>query len=1122
LGHENIVTYDIDAYDRTRTLIIDPLVYSTYFGGGYNDEPYATASDTDGDSYFTGETGSGDFPTTPGCYDDSKPQSGYLESAFVTKISGSTGKPIFSTFVEGYINSRPRAIVIDKDGNAYVTGICSNLFLVTPGAYVNENSEHKQIMVFKLKADGSDLLFSTHLGGSSWEYGMDIHLDSIGRPVICGYSASDDFPVSEDAFQTEKGAGADVVVFKMDSDGSSILFSTFVGGKETGSPGQGFIHDQGYGLTMDEFDNIYVTGSTNCIDFPTTDGAPYESYQGSWDDVFLFKMNHNGSRLLFSTFFGGGGSEKNEEGWDVVLDEEGNMIVGGWTRSTNFPTTAGTFRRSHSGSVEGFVFEIDRYGKNITFSTFIGPGYTHDIHLRENGNPVSVGWTESANFPTTDNAYDKKFNGKDDVFISEISPDGTRLMNSTYFGGSDKDICWDFSIDDIDRIVLSGYTESTDLPITYDAFQGAMNTSVTGTAEAFFSIFGDAMGFRPRNLDFEIMDGKVELCWEPPIIHREEYTGFALYRSRDNETFSEKARLDRGVTTYSDADIINGGKYYYYVTAFLDDLESQPTKVKEVFDGFKPVVGDILYPSNVTMEDPVWIMANITDNVLVENATLHLFKDQAGEISFDMENTEGTTWDYTLHLQEYIMDLCFVITAIDPSKNEVTSDPFTVAVEDPYPPEILAYLTPSEVPCGGDLEFRISISDNIGLSSARVEYWTENRSVEISALSEVGNDLWRCIYQVPHSLERIDYRFIIEDINGNVLTSDIRSVQPKDMESPTISVESIPGILEMGAAVSMEVEAMDNIELDRVEATYHFDSDDPVMERMDFDNGYVFRLVVPTNRTVLHIKFRAYDTSGNLAETDDHVIPVLDSIPPVISGDWFPGTGPYSTGSYLEISGNISDNIGLGEVSIRVWSAEGDPITVILGNHSGMYSYIIDFPLDSADPIYYMLNATDLSGNMNSTGTVVLQALDTVLPWIDPIDDIEITEGDYMNLTVAHGDNIGVGALLWQGPFDLHGDTVSMRMLINGTYTFTVMVMDLQGNRVYETFNVTVRSSDPGPSEDDDTGPDDDIVEEEEGEGIPTALFAVIGSAILFALIVVAFFLFGRRKKDPFDDHFEE
>jgi len=1121
----NIISYAIGKYDPAKTLVIDPLVYSTYFGGGYSDEPYATASDSSGDSYFAGETGSGDFPTTAGCYDSSKPQSGYLESAFVTKISGSTGMPIFSTFVEGYINSRPRAIVVDRLGNTYVTGDCYSSFLVTPGAYKNENNLQSQIMVFKLKADGSDLLFSTHVGGSSWEHGMDIHLDSMERPVICGYSASEDFPVSEGAFQTEKGAGADVVVFKMDSDGSSLLFSTFVGGKETGSPGQGFIHDEGNGLTMDGFDNIYVTGSTNCVDFPTTDGAPYESYQGSWDDVFLFKLNHNGSKLLFSTFFGGGGSEKNEEGWDVVLDDDGNMIVGGWTKSTNFPTTPGVYRRSHSGSVEGFVFEIDRYGKNITFSTFIGPGFTHDIHLRKNGDPVSVGWTESSNFPTTDNAYDKKSNGKDDVFISEISTDGARLVNSTYFGGSNKDVCWDFSIDDIDRIVLAGYTESTDLPLTDDAFQRTMNTSVTGACEGFFSIFGEAMGFRPMNLGFEMKNGMVDLDWQPPIINREEYTGFAIYRSMDNGTFSELARLERGVTNYRDTDIINGGKYYYYVTAFLDDLESFPTRVIEVFDGSDPVIEEILYPSIVSMDDPIEITANITDNVLVENATIHLFKDQTGSTSFGMENTGGTGWRCSILLGEYHRNLSLTLTASDPSGNEVTSETLLVTVEDPYPPDILEDLTPSEVPCGSDLEFAVLISENLGLSSANVEFWTETRPPEILTLLEGGDDVWRITIEVPHSLERIDYRFIMEDTAHHILTSDVRAVQPLDIEAPVIISKGIPGILEMDDMVSIGVEAWDNIAIDRVEATYHFDLDDPAMERMIFDGSYILNISVPLNRTSFSVYFTAYDTSGNHMGTDNFLIPILDSIPPVISSDWFPDNGPYSTGSNLEIRGNISDNIGLSSVSLRIWSAEGVPVTLILGNHSGMYAYNFDFPLDSDDPIYFMLNATDLDGNMNSTGTVVLQVLDTILPWIEPIDDMEFMEGEYMNLTVFYGDNIDVGAPLWQGPFDLHGDTVSLRMLINGSYTFTVMVMDLQGNRAYETFNVTVRSSDeePGDDDDDDTGPDDEIVEEEdEGQEMPSELFLLIGMIALFALLGGAFLIVVRRREHPGNDPFEE
>jgi hypothetical protein len=327
------------------------LVYSTCLGGSGYDEAFGIAIDWAGRAHVAGSTKSSNFPATPGTFDTSySASSGNPEDAFVTKFDTTGSAVHYSTYLGGSGRDIATGIALDGAGNAYLTGTTTSTnFPTTPGAFDRVLSNY-DVFVTKFTAAGSAVYYSTYLGGSASDLGYSIAVDGSGYAYVTGYTTSTNFPVTPSAFDLGYSGGSfDAFVTKLSTAGTGIIYSTYLGGSGT---------ELGFAITVDVTGQAYVAGYTSSPNFPTTAGALDTVYSGNgFNDVFITKVNSAGSWLTYSTYFGG--DSHHDEARGIFLDAAGNVYVGGYTGSTDFPTTTGAFDTSYSGvAYEGFVLKL--------------------------------------------------------------------------------------------------------------------------------------------------------------------------------------------------------------------------------------------------------------------------------------------------------------------------------------------------------------------------------------------------------------------------------------------------------------------------------------------------------------------------------------------------------------------------------------------------------------------------------------------------------------------------------------------------------------------------------------------------------------------------------------------
>ena len=372
------------------------------------------------------------------------------------------------------------SIFIDLTGNIYVIGSTrSSDFPITTGAYdtyINGVDYSYDAFITRLDKDLTSLLASTYLGGSGYyDNGNSIAIDSNGYVYVAGNTESSDFPTTIDASDTSYGGYGDAFVSKLNSNLTSLLASTFLGGSSH--------YDDGSSITVNSNGNIYVTGKTSSSNFPTTTGSYDTYYNGSDTDVFVSKLSGDLINLLSSTYLGG---SSNDYGNSIITDSSGNIYVTGKTSSSNFPTTTGAYDTSYNGVYgDAFVSKLNSDLTSLLASTFLG-GNTNDegISIIINQEDIYVaGNTLSIDFPTTPSAYDNSYGGDGDIFMSKLNGSLSSLLASTFLGGISNDYVKSIDKDLFGNIYAAGNTDSSDFPIT----TGAYYTEYNGGFDGFVS-----------------------------------------------------------------------------------------------------------------------------------------------------------------------------------------------------------------------------------------------------------------------------------------------------------------------------------------------------------------------------------------------------------------------------------------------------------------------------------------------------------------------------------------------------------------------------------------------------------------------------------------------------------
>jgi Beta-propeller repeat/Abnormal spindle-like microcephaly-assoc'd, ASPM-SPD-2-Hydin len=485
LASHNVVSFEIGSYDPQRALVIDPgLVYSSYLGGSGRDGALGIAVGRDGSAYVTGSTESIDFPVSTSGLQKAIGHS--HSTVFVTKLNRSGSAIEYSTYLGGSQQNVGTAIAVNEDGEAYVTGSTYSAdFPVTTGTLQPHNAGDKDAFIAKLSADGSNLLYSTYLGGSGEDEARGLALDGNGNAFIAGFTRSKDFPASRLPNRVNCGARPcrEAFVAHIDATATAVDYATSIGGSGDISANS---------IALDVTGSAYITGETSARDFPASKGAfqnhasEHSACVADWQcaDVFVAKLSSQGS-VLYATYVGGRGDQ---HGNAIAVDDKGSAYVTGRTDSENFPTTSGVSRDTASShSTTAFVFKLDPLGSKLDFSTFLG-GYQEDdgkaIALDAARHVYVAGWTSSSLFPTTADAFQNQLNGKSAGFVSQLDERGAKLEYSSLIGGSGSDVANAVALDIAGNIYVAGSTDSVDFPLRI-AVQG----SLAGERNAFVAKF---------------------------------------------------------------------------------------------------------------------------------------------------------------------------------------------------------------------------------------------------------------------------------------------------------------------------------------------------------------------------------------------------------------------------------------------------------------------------------------------------------------------------------------------------------------------------------------------------------------------------------------------------------
>jgi len=404
------------------------VLYATYLGGstggtsGYVgwDTASAVAVDPAGRAYVTGYTYASDFPTTEGSY---QPEArGGTTDTFVTCFSAGGAALVYSTYLGGSDNEAAEGIAVNGKGAAYVTGYTYSMdFPVTEGVAQETNHGWSDAFVTKLSASGSELVYSTYLGGSAgsggtWgDYGKGIVLDEADNAYVVGHTLSMDYPTTEGAYRTNRAGSYDAFVTILDRF-ANVVYSTYFGGTSM---------EVLSGIAVGPGGTVYITGTTLSEDLPTSSGVVQESFGGGSYDAFLARLDpslEGEDGLVFATYLGG---STYDYGRDVAVDGEGNALVVGYTESPDFPVTAGALQTIFAGDYDAVGTRISADGRSLMYSTFLG-GDGGDgasaVVVDANGDGYVAGKTRSVDFFSEDpSSQSASVSDQTDIFIAKLA-----------------------------------------------------------------------------------------------------------------------------------------------------------------------------------------------------------------------------------------------------------------------------------------------------------------------------------------------------------------------------------------------------------------------------------------------------------------------------------------------------------------------------------------------------------------------------------------------------------------------------------------------------------------------------------------------------------------------------
>lgn len=401
---------------RKEAIVVDPTVYSTLLGGSLGDSPWAVRLASNNDVYVLGMTDSSDFPTLVGAYDRSFAG---LADIFIARLDPTLTSLVWATYLGG-------------SGDDYLHG----------------NSVATDLMTI---LDDDSVLFA------------------------CSTTSSD-FPTTNGVYLDAHAGGVDLAVGRLSADGSTLMFSTFLGG-----PGQ----EDPLSINATRNGDVLVTGWTTSAQFPTTPNAFSSTYQGGSSDGFVLKISGDGQELLTSTYLGGSTGDRAHDAIELVDGSE-SVVVVLESDSSNFPTTEGAYDRTYNGGSDVVIAVLDATLASLERSTYLGGNSSdkpYNVIANANGLVVS-GYTLSSNFPTTPGVVQSSKSGAQDGFVTILSHDLQAIVASTFLGGSGHDQLLELVDAGGDKVLVGGFVVSGGLPTTPDA----VSSSYAGLVDGYIAL----------------------------------------------------------------------------------------------------------------------------------------------------------------------------------------------------------------------------------------------------------------------------------------------------------------------------------------------------------------------------------------------------------------------------------------------------------------------------------------------------------------------------------------------------------------------------------------------------------------------------------------------------------
>ena len=1128
LRGERTYGFAVGERDPASTLVIDPLVNSTFFGGTGLEDSRSVALDADGSVLITGYTRSPDLPTTDGVIQQD-PSGG--SDAYVAKFDANLSTLLFCTYLGGSSWDYGCEVAVEDDGGLCLAGVTmSTNFPVTTGAFQPALAGGWDVFVSKLSSDGTGLQRSTYLGGSGKDYAfylLDIGMavDADGSVYVASSTDSIDFPTTTGAFQETRAGGEDAYVSKLSADLGTLEYSTMVGGED---------FDYAYDVAVDSDGVAYICGQTSSTDLPTTVGAYQEDPTGDFADAFVGAVSADGSSMAYLTYLGGWASDSAAALW---VDGEGSAHVHGTTDSVDFPVTEGVLQTAKADMGDLFVTELDPDGSDIERSTFMG-GDAVDEAGDITGDPLGdvyvCGRTGSSDFPTTPGCDQSVARGSYEGYMALLSANLSKAFYSTYLGGTGIDVPYSVAFDGAASVYVAGFTTSSGFPTTPGSYQG---TYLGGNGDGFVTRYvidaipptadagpdvtidqhetiafdgtgsWDNLGIVDFTWTFTYDGAPVELSGPTPSFTFDTVGTYVVNLTvRDGVGNAALAHMTVTVLDITPPAARAGEDVAIdqRQTAVLDGTGSRDNVgIVSYRWAFTYLGGDVVLLGPTTtftfLEAGVFeVELNVSDaagNWATDNVTVRVrdvtapfadagrdqVVDQNTTVSFNgsgsRDNVAVVNWTWTFSNDGAEVALFgaapsfvfvrpgvyTVLLTVKDADGNAGTDSAVVEVRDTERP--VADAGP-DVAIDQDRTVVLNAtasSDNVGITSYRWSF--EYDGALISLDGPTPNFFF-------HAAGRYSIMLTVTDRAGN-WASDLVTVTVRDVARP-LADAGADVTVDQHEAVSLDgSSSWDNsgvvswswnltyrgggIVLEGARTTFIFD-----------DAGlYVVDLTVS-------------DAAGN-DDTDSMTVTVRDTTPPIaVAGKdvWIP------QGATVRLNGSAStDNVGIASW-VWVFSVAGSPVDLA----GAVATYVFSVP-----GVYLVtLTVQDVAHNAG-TGTLTVHVNDTLAPVAVAPANMRASVGEWVTFNGSGStDNVGIVNYTWTIKLEgasyaqvLIGPVASYSFDQPGTQRVTLTVTDAQGNTDSATFTVTV-------------------------EGRASWWWLLI--PIVIAAVVVAFLL-GRRRK---------